>query len=629
MKKTKSLSQLEKAIEHKKKHPDKSIRSVASLFGVAWTTLRDHIKNPQMKIGKGASKKLTEAQEKEFCLLICSLVDRGFIVSGKMLKSLACDFAKEKDITLKASNNWVSQFCKNNNLSSRATELLEKPRANHLTSEIINNWFDLLESIIKINKIPPKRIFNMDECGTRMDVVPKRTYCEKGRKCIEITGNSASFHVSTVGTTNAGGSADAPYLIFKGIRKNHRYIEDAHPGILHDVTSTGYMTLKCFESWMDHFLTWAEQFRDNPNQVMLLLLDGYFSHHGCLPALQKAQNQNVIVLVFPSHTTSQLQPEDVGIFKSFKTYLGNEFENWKIQNPDQKIQKCHFSQLCSHAWVKCMSKDNIKNSFRATGIYPLNRQVVLDRLKKSGAITEEDEKIPEDKFSQKVLSQFPTGKKEISARAFPDARIANSQEAIDELRKKIEMKKKLQKQKLKKLKASKGKKKTKKKTKKKIENKKLKKNHNPKTKKENKVRKQKKQRRKKRKSEKPLDLDQNNNNNEEELRIKKQKKRTRKIIHVRRIWIPSGLQAINLIFMLFLGIYRFFSWYLSFIFIFYVGILGGGVYANAFWNISKYIEPIYREFAMGSTSMADTIGIFLAGFLSLFVEPWLNSNKKY
>ncbi|RNA16008.1 battenin [Brachionus plicatilis] len=50
---------------------------------------------------------------------------------------------------------------------------------------------------------------------------------------------------------------------------------------------------------------------------------------------------------------------------------------------------------------------------------------------------------------------------------------------------------------------------------------------------------------------------------------------------------------------------------------FWEGLIGGGCYVNALNLVSIQIPKIYREFSIGVTTIADTIGIALAGFTAL------------
>ncbi|RCN31135.1 CLN3 protein [Ancylostoma caninum] len=49
----------------------------------------------------------------------------------------------------------------------------------------------------------------------------------------------------------------------------------------------------------------------------------------------------------------------------------------------------------------------------------------------------------------------------------------------------------------------------------------------------------------------------------------------------------------------------------------YEGLIGGGSYVNTFHHIHKKVDPSIREFALSTVSLADSIGIMLAAFVSI------------
>ena len=63
--------------------------------------------------------------------------------------------------------------------------------------------------------------------------------------------------------------------------------------------------------------------------------------------------------------------------------------------------------------------------------------------------------------------------------------------------------------------------------------------------------------------------------------------------------------------------------YAVFLIIFCEGLLGGGVYVNAFFRIRREVEPVYQEFALSVCALADTLGISVAGIISLIIRPLL------
>ncbi|KAK3889151.1 hypothetical protein Pcinc_006728 [Petrolisthes cinctipes] len=84
------------------------------------------------------------------------------------------------------------------------------------------------------------------------------------------------------------------------------------------------------------------------------------------------------------------------------------------------------------------------------------------------------------------------------------------------------------------------------------------------------------------------------------------------------IWKTSFLQWLNLVLFLTCAIYWWISsiW-LVFLLIFWEGLLGGAAYVNTFYRISQEVDINHKEFAMGITSMSDSLGVTLAGFIAI------------
>ncbi|KAK4312350.1 hypothetical protein Pmani_016215 [Petrolisthes manimaculis] len=84
------------------------------------------------------------------------------------------------------------------------------------------------------------------------------------------------------------------------------------------------------------------------------------------------------------------------------------------------------------------------------------------------------------------------------------------------------------------------------------------------------------------------------------------------------IWKMSVLQWLNLVLFLTCAIYWWISsiW-LVFLLIFWEGLLGGAAYVNTFYRISQEVDINHKEFAMGITSMSDSLGVTLAGFIAI------------
>ncbi|KAI0876141.1 Batten's disease protein Cln3 [Hypoxylon argillaceum] len=95
-------------------------------------------------------------------------------------------------------------------------------------------------------------------------------------------------------------------------------------------------------------------------------------------------------------------------------------------------------------------------------------------------------------------------------------------------------------------------------------------------------------------------------------------------IRVRHLYPASLLQVANLALLTLHSLLDFIpNVYIIFVIVFWEGLLGGGVYVNTFAEIMENVPFSEREFSLGATSVSDSAGICIAGFVSMAMEVWL------
>ncbi|KAI9804661.1 MAG: battenin CLN3 protein [Piccolia ochrophora] len=95
-------------------------------------------------------------------------------------------------------------------------------------------------------------------------------------------------------------------------------------------------------------------------------------------------------------------------------------------------------------------------------------------------------------------------------------------------------------------------------------------------------------------------------------------------IRFHQLYPPSVLQCLNLIILTFQALYGFLpNVYCVFALVFWEGLLGGLVYVNTFAEITDRVKEEDREFSLGATSVSDSAGVCIAGFLGMAMEAWL------
>jgi len=93
---------------------------------------------------------------------------------------------------------------------------------------------------------------------------------------------------------------------------------------------------------------------------------------------------------------------------------------------------------------------------------------------------------------------------------------------------------------------------------------------------------------------------------------------------IHNLYLPSMLQVVNLVILIVQSLFGIIpSVYIVFVIIFWEGLLGGLVYVNTFAEISDKVEKKDREFSLSATTVSDSGGICIAGFISMAMEVWL------
>ncbi|TVY65650.1 Protein btn-1 [Lachnellula suecica] len=92
-------------------------------------------------------------------------------------------------------------------------------------------------------------------------------------------------------------------------------------------------------------------------------------------------------------------------------------------------------------------------------------------------------------------------------------------------------------------------------------------------------------------------------------------------IRLHNLYLPSFLQCGNLLLLLCQSLFWFLpSVWIVMAIIFWEGLLGGAVYVNTFAEIMENVPREEREFSLGATSVADSAGICVAGFVGMWLE---------
>jgi hypothetical protein len=96
--------------------------------------------------------------------------------------------------------------------------------------------------------------------------------------------------------------------------------------------------------------------------------------------IQFCYAQKILLAVFPPHTTHSLQPLDVVLFGPLASCYSQELVQY-LHNSQGLMAICKgdFFLLFHSAWMSSSKEETVRKSFEATGIHPMNAEVILKR----------------------------------------------------------------------------------------------------------------------------------------------------------------------------------------------------------------------------------------------------------
>ena len=168
------------------------------------------------------------------------------------------------------------------------------------------------------------------------------------------------------------------------------------PGTSFHCSGNGWVTQELYYKWFQFFLA-----NIPPVQPVALIKDGHSSHI-FVEVIELAKSNDVHLLYLPPHTTHILQPLDVGVFKSLKSFYSKECRKYVNDRPGTVITTGIISMLIEKAWPKSVTPLNIMAGFWKTGAYPLNPGEISDcELKPSEVLIQP--RVPSEEIPSKLL----------------------------------------------------------------------------------------------------------------------------------------------------------------------------------------------------------------------------------
>jgi hypothetical protein len=375
------------AIELRKPGASFSYRAVAKQFGVDRTTLSRRHRGAQQTVAAKHEEQqlLNPQQEAELVVYIERCTERGLPPTREMVRNFASAVAKWE-----ASDAWVTRILHRHHVDltvkwSAGLDCNRHQADSHYKYDL---YFQLLHGKMREYNVEPHNTYNMDEKGFAISIT-KRTKRVFSKAVWEAKLRTAAIQdgsrewITLIACVCGDGSSLPPALVYDGKSGVQSSWVDNIVAGKHDVfignSPSGW-------SNNDIGLAWLEQVFERhtaPKTTRgwrLLIVDGHGSHLS-RNFMDYCDTKKILLAVFLPHSTHTLQPLDVVLFSPLSYNYTHELNRYLHQSQGLiGLKKRDFFPLFWSAWSKTMRPELILKSFEATGVWPMDAEVILKRF---------------------------------------------------------------------------------------------------------------------------------------------------------------------------------------------------------------------------------------------------------
>jgi hypothetical protein len=144
------------------------------------------------------------------------------------------------------------------------------------------------------------------------------------------------------------------------------------------LSESGFTSDTLTYRFLQHFIQHTHSGPETPYKI--LLMDNHGSHLSPQFVLLARAN-NIVPFTFPAHLTHCMQPLDVGVFQSYK-HWHNKAIQCALETLDFDYTISSFLRDLSEIRSKTFKRTTIQNAFMSSGMWPINRQKVVQKMAK-------------------------------------------------------------------------------------------------------------------------------------------------------------------------------------------------------------------------------------------------------
>jgi len=280
------------------------------------------------------------------------------------------------------SKHWAERFVtRSAELKMAFNRAKDRQRILQEDPETISAWFKLVEETKAKYGVHDDDVHNFNESGFQMGIIAsmKVVTGSERRARPDIIQPGDREWVTLIQSICAAGYAIPPFIIYKGRVHISAWYEEADipRNWKLSVSENGWTNNTLRLEWLKHFN--AHTKTRQVGVYWLLILDGHESHLNqdfkdyCL-------EHKILTLCMPPYSSHILQLLNVVCFSPLKRKYSQRVRDLARRRVFH-INKEGFLPAFKDAFFDVFTEENCRKAFKASGIVPINAQVVLDCLK--------------------------------------------------------------------------------------------------------------------------------------------------------------------------------------------------------------------------------------------------------
>jgi hypothetical protein len=362
-----------------------SKKAASKMFGIPRTTLIFRLSDKFRKIDPGPSPVLTAAEEATLVEWIICNQKKGFPRRKEDVQESVKQFLDQNPRPNPFRDNipgdgWFKAFLRRHPIiTSRTSEAVTKASAN-VSENDLRKWFTNIESYLREEGYLEiltdlSRVFNGDETCFLLCPKGNKVLAPKGtRNVYEIDIGQAKSSLTAMFTFGANGDIIPPMIIYPNKRRFAEIAKSLPDDWGYGLSDNDWMKAECFYEYVANILHPYLKSKGTLFPI-IYFVDGHATHL-TYQLSQLCSDLGIILIYLYPNSTRILQPADVAAFKPVKNAWKRGVLEWRRSHPTEALTKDRFAPILKLTIDKCLTKDTIRNGFRACGLFPWNPNAI-------------------------------------------------------------------------------------------------------------------------------------------------------------------------------------------------------------------------------------------------------------